>query len=239
MLSAGCGTGQYVLELARRLRPRTVLAVDLSRASLGYAARKAAELKAEIAFAQADILETGKLETQFDFIESSGVLHHMAEPFAGWQALITRLAPGGVMLVALYSRTARRLVAEVRDWIAREGFAASPAGIRACRARLMEYTESELGMIAGAADFFSVSACRDLLFHVQEHGMDLPGIAAFLKENGLTFLGFETGENVLALYRARFPHDPAALDLANWASFEAEHPATFAAMYQFWVQKPE
>jgi hypothetical protein len=68
--------------------------------------------------------------------------------------------------------------------------------------------------------------------------MDLPGIAAFLKENGLTFLGFETGENVLALYRARFPHDPAALDLANWAAFEAGRPATFAAMYQFWVQKP-
>ena len=27
----------------------------------------------------------------------------------------------------------------------------------------------------------------------------------------------------------------AATSLANWAQFEARHPDTFAAMYQFWV----
>src|SRR6185503_5864230 len=148
-----CGTGQYAMELARRFRTERVTALDLSRASLAYAARKAAEMKLEIAFAQADILRLDSRAAHYDFIESSGVLHHMADPFAGWRTLAGCLAPGGVMLVALYSRAARAQVAKTRAFIAREGFAATPEGIRACRAQLLARQEEELGMIAGTADF--------------------------------------------------------------------------------------
>jgi hypothetical protein len=42
----------------------------------------------------------------------------------------------------------------------------------------------------------------------------------------------------LAAYRARFPDDPAAVNLDHWQQFEADNPDTFAGMYQFWVQKP-
>ena len=37
-------------------------------------------------------------------------------------------------------------------------------------------------------DFFSASECRDLLFHVQEHQMTLPQIAAFIAQDGLAFM---------------------------------------------------
>jgi hypothetical protein len=80
-----------------------------------------------------------------------------------------------------------------------------------------------------------MSECRDLLFHVQEHQFTIPQIAAFLAETGFTFVGFETLEH--AAYRRRFPADPAAADLANWATFEDENPSAFAQMYQFWIQK--
>lgn len=85
------------------------------------------------------------------------------------------------------------------------------------------------------SDFFSMSECRDLLFHVQEHQFTIPQIAAFLAEAGFTFLGFETPARTS--YLRQFPDDKAATDLANWAAFEAENPATFAQMYQFWIQK--
>jgi len=166
------------------------------------------------------------------------VLHHMADPFAGWRALTACLLPGGVMRVSLYSALGRAPVRAARDWIARTGFAATPEGIRAARQRLIAEKPAEAAQLPGAADFYSISACRDLLFHVREHDLTLAAVAAFLQEEGLVFLGFETGEDVLGAYRARFPDDPAAVDLANWARFEAEHPTLFAALYQFWVQKP-
>jgi hypothetical protein len=86
-------------------------------------------------------------------------------------------------------------------------------------------------------DFFSLSGCRDLLFHVQEHRMTLPQIAAFIADAGLVFLGFDAENALLAQYAARFPADTAKTDLASWHRFETENPGSFASMYQFWVQK--
>jgi SAM-dependent methyltransferase len=238
MLFAGCGTGRFALELSRHHPAQSRLAIDLSRPALAYAARKAAEAGVVLDFAQADILRLPDTKKRFSMIECSGVLHHMADPFAGWRALAACLLPGGVMRLSLYSTLGRTPVREARDWAGREDFAATPGGIRAARQRLIAERPTAAAQLLGTADFYSVSAWRDLLFHVREHDLTLTAIDAFLKEQGLIFLGFETGEDVLGAYRARFPDDPAAADLANWAAFEAEHPAVFAAMYQFWVQKP-
>ncbi len=93
----------------------------------------------------------------------------------------------------------------------------------------------ELGAAFG--DFFGVSSCRDLLFHTQEQRMRLPAIAGFLRDNGLTFLGFETDSATLQAYRRRFPGDPAAANLHHWDAFENDAPDTFARMYVFWIQK--
>ena len=37
-------------------------------------------------------------------------------------------------------------------------------------------------------------------------------------------------------YRSRFPDDRLMTNLGHWHEFETERPATFAAMYLFWVQ---
>jgi Flp pilus assembly protein TadD/SAM-dependent methyltransferase len=238
MLFAGCGTGRFTLELARRHPAASRLAIDLSRASLGYAARKAAEAGITVSFAQADILRLPQTKKRFSFIESSGVLHHMADPFAGWKALTDCLVPGGVMRVSLYSDVARRPVADARAWIAANGFPATADGIRTARQRLIADRPAEAKPFLNTADFYSVSGCRDLLFHAVEHCLSPRDIAGFLAANGLAFLGFEVGEDALGAYRVRFPGDLAAVELDNWAAFEAENPALFGNMYQFWVQKP-
>jgi hypothetical protein len=67
--------------------------------------------------------------------------------------------------------------------------------------------------------------------------MLLTGMDAFLRENNLTFLGFEIDDDVLHAYKRRFPDDPAATNLAQWQTFENENPDTFAGMYQLWIQK--
>jgi len=240
LLVAGCGTGQSTLELARGFVFGSITSVDLSRASLGHAARKAAEMGVTgIAFGQADILNIAALGRSFDVIECSGVLHHMADPFAGWRALLSCLRPGGAMQLAFYSATPRQAIRRTRAFIAEQGFAPTPDGIRACRAKLVRDGRLDLlGPYLNTLDFFSTSDCRDLLFHVQEHNLTLEEIAEFLDQNGLCFIGMEVNEPVRARYRARFPDDPACVRLANWAAFEQENPETFVSMYRFWMQKP-
>jgi SAM-dependent methyltransferase len=231
ILIAGCGTGQRSIAMAQKFGASHMLAVDLSLASLGYARRKAGELGLPIVHGQADILEIESLGRQFDLIESLGVLHHLADPWDGWRRLLSVLRPGGVMLLGLYSESARRPVVEARARLA--GLEGADA-IRDAR----QILAGDAGpSILGSEDFFSLSGARDLLFHVQEHRTTLPEIARFLESQSLRFLGFELDEAVLAAYRRRFPQDRPATDLALWDRFETGHPGLFGGMYIFWVQK--
>lgn len=72
---------------------------------------------------------------------------------------------------------------------------------------------------------------------MQEHRLTLPVIKSFLTENDLQFLGFLLGAQEKRSYRARFPEDPAMIDLDRWHAFEIENLKTFHAMYRFWVQR--
>ena len=131
ILVAGCGTGREAVDVALIFPAARVDAIDLSRASLAYATRKAAELRvANLFFRQADILDVTRLGTSFDLIVSSGVLHHMRDPVAGLRALLGVLAPGGVLKIALYSTLARTAFTQAREWARREGFLPTPQGIR-------------------------------------------------------------------------------------------------------------
>jgi hypothetical protein len=114
------------------------------------------------------------------------------------------------------------------------GYRAVPDDIRRLRHVLMEMP---LRSIAKFHDFFSMSECRDLLFHVQEHRHTVAEIRSFLRAENLSFIGFEIDGACQEAYRAAFPQDPSMTNLDHWQAFEAEHPDAFAGMYQFWVQR--
>ena len=177
---------------------------------------------------------------RFDVIDCTGVLHHLEDPVAGWKILCSLLRPGGVMRVGLYSETARRHVVRAREFIAAGGYAPTPEGIRACRAAILaQQGDPLLARVARGEDFYSLSGCRDLIFHVQEQRFTLPRIAAILGELDLRFIGFEWPDgDAAARYRARFPDDSAMTDLGHWHALETDRPDTFVLMYQFWVEKP-
>jgi tetratricopeptide (TPR) repeat protein/SAM-dependent methyltransferase len=241
ILVAGCGTGRHPIGTARRFPESSVLAVDLSLTSLAYAVRKTRELGIRnIEYRQADLLLLGTLPERFDVVDSTGVLHHLEDPVAGWRVLCALLRPGGAMRVGLYSELARRHVVRARELIAASGFAPTPSGIRACRAAILARQDDPLlARVARGEDFYSLSGCRDLLFHVQETRFTLPRIAEVLRELGLEFIGFEWPDaDTPGRYRDRFPDDPGQTDLDRWHRFETDRPDTFVLMYQFWVRKP-
>lgn len=240
ILVAGCGTGHHPVSTARACLNADVLAVDLSRASLAYGKRMAQALGiTNVEFAQADILELGALDRQFDVIECGGVLHHMADPPAGLKVLVDRLRPGGFLFVALYSERARQSIVRMRQLVADKGFEPSVEGIRALRRFVRVSRHPDLAAIQKVNDFYATSEIRDLIFHVQEHRFDVPGIDALLKAGDLEFLGFTfKQEQHKTRFRERFPDDPDCLNLDHWRRFEEDNPETFAEMYQFWCRRP-
>jgi tetratricopeptide (TPR) repeat protein/SAM-dependent methyltransferase len=240
ILVAGCGTGLSTVTLAQLALHARILAVDLSLASLSYAKRMAQKLAiANVEFGQADIMNLAGIGRTFDFIEVSGVLHHLADPWAGWQILLSLLRPGGVMQVALYSELARRNVVAARALIAERGYRPAAEDIRRCREEILATEDgSLLKSLTMFGDFFTTNECRDLIFHVQEHRITLRELKSFLAANDLQFAGFNLDAFTLQNFAARFPEQNAANDLDRWQAFELLAPETFAGMYRFTVRKP-
>lgn len=238
VLIAGCGTGRQAAHTALSFRDADILALDLSRTSLGYAAFRTQALGIRnLTFVQGDLLHLDALDETFALVFCSGVLHHLADPMAGWTQLMRRLHPAGVMKVSLYSTIARRPVQAARAIIAEQGFDASDDGIRACRQHLLALpTDHPARAVTDSADFYSSSGVRDLLMHVQERTYTLHEVAKDLEALQLRFLGFQLPATVRAAFTARFPKPEAANDLASWARFEEDNPTVFWGMYQFFVE---
>ena len=142
------------------------------------------------------------------------------------------------MRLGFYSEYGRRNETAARHFIAERGYAPNPDDIRRCRQELMSAENiARFRQILSARDFYTMSECRDLLFHVQEHHYTLPRLKENLRELELTFIGFSLDSGIIKRYRQRFPEDISQADLDNWHIFELENPDTFTGMYQFWIQK--
>ena len=239
-LIAGAGTGQQVLQSAVAYGDKArITALDLSTASLAYATAKASEFGiGNVRFVHGDILDADELGQQFDIIECIGVLHHMADPWAGWRALLRRLKPGGLMYIGLYSATARTSLAALRLEAAYPGAGCSDAAARAYRADLLgRLDQAAGGDVKLSRNAYALNEFRDLVLHESEMQMTVPEIAEFLDGHKLTFRGFTLGPERIAAFRAAYPANPWPGRLADWASFEAANPGTFEAMYCLWCDR--
>ena len=240
ILIAGCGTGQEALQLAASLPDCEMTAIDLSRASISYAVMRAEQLGIKnVKFWNADITALGDhVKDRFDFITSSGVLHHMRDPKAGWKILHGLLKPGGLMRIALYSRTARASVIEARKIIAEKGISNDAQSIRDFRTGIANLIDNKyIEFFERTFDYYTLNMCRDLLFHVQEHQFDFLQIDEILKEFDLRFLDLQITDETKKKFKAMFRKEQDFYDLSLWEKFEQKNPYTFAAMYCFWCEK--
>ena len=246
ILVAGCGTGLTAIEVAALFEGAQIQAVDLSLASLAFAKRCAEEMQlGSIEFSQADILELPKWVQTFDYIESTGVLHHMKDPIEGLRALVDVCRPGGVLRIGLYSAASRRNLSSAVDFMRTQSDGMSLSGIQAARQTLINFAhqtgecDDRFISLFSTLDFYTTSMCRDLLFHVHEIDFTIPMIEKAVNDLGLRFCGFvDVDGERLKSYSVFAPHDPNGLDLKSRAKYEAENPDAFSSMYDFMVQKP-
>jgi SAM-dependent methyltransferase len=113
-LVAGGGTGDACIMLAQQLADRScpgeVVYLDLSQASRAICEGRAkARGLRNLQFLTGSLLDLPTMNIgQFDYIDCTGVLHHLPDPSAGMKALASVLQPDGgigVMLYGQYGRT--------------------------------------------------------------------------------------------------------------------------------------
>jgi len=238
ILIAGCGTGRQAAIAALRYPDAQITAIDISKASLGYAAARCGEAGLHgISFRALDLHRVGELGRSFDAVFCSGVLHHLPDPERGWTALADVLKPGGVMHVMVYSKIARLSIRALRASIADlESCPVDDDLLREVRRRIFE---RGLPGAPKSRDFFSLSGVHDILLHRHEDPFDVPRIRRALERLGLELIQFKlpTPQDK-AGYRVQNPHDPLHRDFAAWSKTERRNPSLFSGMYDFWCRKP-
>jgi ubiquinone/menaquinone biosynthesis C-methylase UbiE len=110
ILDAGCGTGYSTLKLASQNPDAKIVAIDISKSSLKIAKErlKRANLYSDrIIFYNANLEDLSFINDKFDYIVSTGVLHHLKDPEKGLKNLKELLLPEGIIYIMLYSEYGR------------------------------------------------------------------------------------------------------------------------------------
>ena len=100
VLEGGCGKGRHTA-LAAEFGVASIVAIDLSEA-VESAFANTRHLP-NVHIVQGD-LNRPPVRQAFDYAFSIGVLHHLPDPERGFQALVTRLKPGGAISAWVYGR---------------------------------------------------------------------------------------------------------------------------------------
>ena len=202
-LVAGGGTGDAAIFLAEQLRDTDaeIVYLDMTEAS-----RQIAEQRAQvrglnnIRWISASLLDIPKLDLgSFDYINCSGVLHHLADPQEGLRSLASALREDGALFLMLYARYGRRGVYDLQQifhaLLPHElPIADKIAEARALLAQLppsnyfqrnRDQWEAEIGA-AGYGD----AGLYDLLLHSQDRAYDVDAIYDLLQCAGLKLIGF-------------------------------------------------
>jgi len=130
ILIAGCGTAQAAKH-AVRWPAAKVTGIDVSETSV----RCTEDLKRKhslenLRVCQLPIERVNDLETSFDQIVCTEVLHHLADPDAGLSALRGMLKPEGAMHLMVYAPYGRAGIYMLQEFCRRVGIHAADADIR-------------------------------------------------------------------------------------------------------------
>jgi SAM-dependent methyltransferase len=194
-LVAGGGTGDATIQLAQVMasagREAEIVYLDLSRAARDIAeARARVRGLASIAFHTASLLDAAEFG-RFDYIDCCGVLHHLPDPQAGFDALAGALAPGGGIGLMVYAPHGRSGVYPLQSAFGRLLHGPPEARLRAARAiaaRLPEGHPFRLNPHLGDHER-SDAGFYDLLLHAQDRPFTIADLLDALDRAGLAMTG--------------------------------------------------
>ena len=200
-LVAGGGTGDACIMLAQQLAdrrcPGEVVYLDISTASrqICEGRAKARGLR-NITFLTGSLLDLPSMPIgQFDYIDCTGVLHHLPDPAAGMRALASVLNPDGGMGVMLYGEYGRSGVYPLQELL--QTLAPRSMALEdriAMTKRLIRFLPTTNlfrrnpylndHVTGGDAGLY------DLLLHSCDRAFTVPDIGTMARESGLRLVAF-------------------------------------------------
>lgn len=189
VLIAGCGTWQAA-KFALCHPAARVVAIDISPTSLEHTeALKQKYDLANLETRELAIENVGKLDQRFDFIVSTGVLHHLVDPDAGLRALRSALSADGVMYLMLYAPYGRTGVAMLQEYCRRLGVGTTPQEIEDLTAALKFLPQHHplVLMMRGSRAGLDANALVDALLNPRDRTYSVPQLFDFVESNDLKF----------------------------------------------------
>ena len=189
ILVAGCGTSQAAKH-AMRWPAARVTGIDFSETSVRCTEELKRKYKLDnLQVHQLPIERAHELETRFDHIVCTGVLHHMADPDASLRALRDVLESDGVMNIMLYAPYGRTGIYMLQDFCRRIGVSAADAEIRDLIEALKALPPGHplQNLLREAPDFRNEAALADALLHPCDRAYSVPQLLDFLDRGGLRF----------------------------------------------------
>ncbi len=131
VLVAGCGTSQAAKHAIRRPKA-TVVGIDVAPGAIAHnAALKEKHGLDNLELHTLAIEAVAELGASFDLVICTGVLHHLADPQAGLDALRSVMGPGGAIQLMVYATYGRTGVYMLQDYARRVGVGPNDSEIEA------------------------------------------------------------------------------------------------------------
>lgn len=202
-LIAGGGTGDATVYLAEQLRDTgaEIVHVDLSAASIEIAKQRAAIRRLNnIKWIQGSLLDIPKLDIGlFDYINCSGVLHHLADPDEGLGILSGALQENGAMGIMVYGQYGRTAVYQIQELLrlVNQDDPDMQVKIKRCRSVLRNLPPTQLAKITDGQVNTWLSRIEnddneiyDLFLHSQDRAYTIPQLYKLVEGSGLRIVQF-------------------------------------------------
>ena len=244
ILIAGCGTNQASV-FAFMNPDAKVVAVDISQPSLDhqqYLKDKHGLFNLELHLLP--IEELPSLDVDFDLIVSTGVLHHMADPQTGMNAIARCLRPDGAMGVMLYAAYGRVGLELLQSFFRDLGLEQNESSIATVRETLSLLSPDHLVQpyLKMARNLQSDAVLVDTFLHGRERSYNVDDCIELVTRAGLVFQGWFNKapyypHDLFARPNVLYPAINALPEPALWSATERVN--TVNACHFFMACRPE
>ena len=192
VLVAGGGTGDGTIYLAQQLRNTNaeIVHLDLSEASIDIARRRAARRNLNnIRWVHDSLLSIPALALgEFDYINCSGVLHHLADPDAGLNALLSVRKHSGALGLMVYGKYGRTGVYQLQALLSKINDGSANSAQQLANAKEVLNVLPATNWFHRGRDLYSDhialgdAGIYDLLLHPQDRGYTVEELYAWLED---------------------------------------------------------
>lgn len=218
---AGGGTGDSTLYLAEQLKDTDaeVVYLDFSKNSMTVAKERAKNRSlTNITWINDSILNIPQLNLgKFDYIQCSGVLHHLENPDAGLKALSDCLTEDGGINIMVYAQYGRTGVYQIQDLLrmANKGITSRQEEVKNAWDIINSLPKTNWYLrgedLLADHKYYGDVGMYDMFLHKQDRAYNIPQLYEFVEKAGLNFVEHHSAHSRVMLKLDTYITNPELL----------------------------